>query len=221
MTIVDANSTDDTLERLAKRCWRQDIEIKIVQCKEKISLYNAWNIAISESSADWFVNLNIDDYLLPSALLGYEAHIKEVEYSVAAIVGNYLERSEDITDWENYKVIDKKLVDDPVCLFESCTFGPFPLIRRDTWKELSGFNTKLVSSGDYDFWCRLVKAGYSAKKIRDVIGIYTNNPEGLSTSHEKLKKAKNEDLVCRHQLRKMLWLAIKHEIRTKLTGQGN
>ena len=218
LTIVDALSTDDTLERLVKRSWRRDIKVKVIPSEKKIGLYEAWNIAIGESNTDWFVNLNVDDYLLPGALLGYEAHVKEIDYRVAAIIGNYLERDADMTDWEKYRVVAKNMVDDPVCLFESCTFGPFPLIRRDAWKELSGFNGKLLSSGDYDFWCRLVRAGYSAKKVTDVVGIYTRNPEGLSTKREKLDNARHEDLVCRHQLRKMLWLAIKHEIRTKLTN---
>ena len=134
LTVVDASSSDDTLERLTKRCWRKDIRVRIVHCKEKIGLYEAWNIAISESSADWFVNLNVDDYLLPSALLAYRAHTEDIEDGVAAIVGNYLEKNAGDTDWGNYRVVEKKLVDDPVCLFESCTFGPFPLIRRDAWK---------------------------------------------------------------------------------------
>lgn len=219
LTIVDANSDDDTLERLANRCWRQDIDIKIIQCKERIGLYEAWNMAIKESGSDWFVNLNVDDYLLPSALLGYDAHIRAVDDRVAAIVGNYLERSAEVTDWREYSVVAKKMIDDPVCLFESCTFGPFPLIRRYAWEELSGFNAQLISSGDYDFWCRLVKAGYSARKVTDIIGVYTNNPEGLSTNPDKIAKAKEEDLLCRHQLRKMLWLAIKHEIIIKLKSR--
>ena len=221
LTIVDANSSDETLERLIRREWRQDIGLRIVQCEKKIGLYEAWNIAIEESSADWFVNLNVDDYLLPTALLGYEAHIKEVDNHIGAIVGNHLERTEDNDDLEEYRIVAKWMVDDPVSLFESCTFGPFPLIRRDIWKELGGFNNDLVSSGDYDFWCRLVKAGYSAKKVTDFIGIYTRNPEGLSTSPEMVENARNEDILCRNHLRKLLWLAIKHELRARSLGKRN
>ena len=221
LTIVDANSSDETLERLENREWRNDIEIKLIPSNERIGLYEAWNIAIEGSSADWFVNLNVDDYLLPSALLGYEAQIKCVDDRVAAIVGNYLEKDGSIDDWEEYRVIARERIDDPVCLFESCTFGPFPLIRRKAWKELSGFDAKLISSGDYDFWCRLVKAGYTARKVTDIIGIYTKNPEGLSTDPKRVIGARDEDLDCRHHLREMLWLAIKHEIRTRLTGRSN
>ena len=219
LTIVDANSSDGTLERLAKKQWRSGIEVKVIQCDERIGLYKAWNIAIEGSSTDWFVNLNVDDYLLPSALLGYQAQVKKIDDSVAAIVGNYLERNAEDTDWGECKVIAKDMVDDPVCLFESCTFGPFPLIRREAWEELSGFNVELVSSGDYEFWCRLVRAGYKAKKVRDIIGIYTYNPGGLSTSPIRIKRAREEDLDSRHHLRKMLWLAIKHEIGIKLASR--
>ena len=220
LTIVDANSSDETLERLEKRKWRNDIEIKIIPSAERIGLYKAWNIAIEGSSADWFVNLNVDDYLLPSALLGYEAQIRCVDDRIAAIVGNYLEKDANIADWKECRVIAREMIDDPVCLFKSCTFGPFPLIRREAWKELSGFNAELISSGDYDFWCRLVKAGYTARKVTDIIGIYTKNPEGLSTDPKKVIGARDEDLGCRHHLREMLWLAIKHEIRTRVKSKS-
>ena len=52
LTIVDADSSDETLERLVKREWRKDIEVKVIPNEERIGLYKAWNIAIEASSAD-------------------------------------------------------------------------------------------------------------------------------------------------------------------------
>ena len=73
---VDANSTDNSLDLIESFKFRNGIEVKILPQKERVTIYDAWNIAIKESTCHYVMNWNTDDLLFPNALLTYQNYIK-------------------------------------------------------------------------------------------------------------------------------------------------
>jgi glycosyltransferase involved in cell wall biosynthesis len=65
---VDANSSDDTLQKIKDYQFRVGITKKVFGADQRIGIYEAWNRAIEHSSHDYVMNYNTDDKLFPSAL---------------------------------------------------------------------------------------------------------------------------------------------------------
>ena len=72
---VDANSSDNSLQVVKDFKFRNDISVRILEEDSRITIYEAWNIAVKETSGSFIVNWNTDDVLFPSALQTYQSYI--------------------------------------------------------------------------------------------------------------------------------------------------
>ncbi len=186
---VDANSTDNSLDLIESFKFRNGIEVKILPQKERVTIYDAWNIAIKESTCHYVMNWNTDDLLFPNALLTYQNYIKsfpdvDVFYSPCGIVNKHsFDAYTGISNWPQYS---------HDTLLQLCICGPFPLLRKSAVEACGYFNPKYISSGDYEMWLKLSKNKYTFKKIPDIIGSFLYRAD--STSNQKIKKAQKEDL---------------------------
>lgn len=178
---VDANSTDDSLNKIENFKFRDGITCEIIKCKERIPIYEAWNIAINKSNSPYVVNVNTDDQIFPAALLTYEAYTKLIP-EADVIYGSYR-----ITTNPTHIQTQGVKIPLPLChdkLLKECYIGPFPLLKRDTIIEQGMFNTKYTISGDYEMWLRMSYNGKVFHRIEEFIGSYYHNPEGMSTNRE-------------------------------------
>jgi hypothetical protein len=62
-----------------------------------------------------------------------------------------------------------------------CLPGPMPSWKKTIHKKIGFFNEKYKYAGDWDFWLRCVRGGIKFSKIGPPMGLYYNNPHGLST----------------------------------------
>lgn len=178
---VDACSTDGSVGRFRSFRFREGIDAEVVLCGHRISVYEAWNIAVGKAQTQYCMNVNTDDRLYPSALLtmlSYAAADPEVDvrYSPCFVTRDpEHKRLVDILNWPEFS---------HAALLQKCICGPFPLLKRNAVVEAGLFNPEYRCSGDYEMWLRMSKQGYRFRKVPEVIGTYYDNPIGLSTSRD-------------------------------------
>jgi len=180
---VDANSTDSSLSIIKTFNFREGIQVKIIECTERIGIYEAWNLAIKNSKYDWVMNYNTDDKIFPSTLSVFKHYIKN-NLDADAIYSNCL-----ICDDINHKNIigfynwrDANILNN--LIQHGCCAGPFPVLKKSSVEKAGYFNPEFTISGDYEMWCRMKSLGFTFKKIDEFLGVYYHNPTGMSTNRE-------------------------------------
>lgn len=180
--IVDANSTDNSVEIINDHVFREDIANKLIKLPTRVNIYEAWNVAIKQARGEYVLNYNVDDRLLPNALSTYREMIK-VNPDVDLFYTSWFDCSD-----EHYSIISR--IHRPPrfsheALLQNCFIGPFPLVRRSVFDAVGFFDTNYCISGDYEMWLRMSKHGRKFKSSPCVIGYYYRNPDGVSTKDTK------------------------------------
>jgi GT2 family glycosyltransferase len=178
LIVVDAASTDGSLEVIKTFGFRPGISVTFIDCTERVSIYEAWNMATRAATTTYCLNFNTDDRLYPSALqtmMSYARAFPEIDifYSRRLLTLNQDHLTVNhLFDYPEYS---------HEALLKECLCGPFPLWKRQTIIEAGLFDTRYRYSADHDMWLRLSKKGCRFKKIPEIIGSYFYNPEGMST----------------------------------------
>lgn len=180
IVFVDASSTDASLQTINDYIFRDGITKNIVECKERVSIYEAWNIAINNSNSRYVINVNTDDRLFPAALNIYLSYASQIDadiyYGACYVVGDSKhEKNLGLYDWPEYSHNR---------LLEGCIGGPFPFLKRQTIVDEGMFNPKYTISGDYEMWLRMSKHGRKFCRVKESVGSYYYNPDGMSTNRE-------------------------------------
>lgn len=178
---VDANSDDGSLETIKNFEFREGIDAKIIECSEKIPIYEAWNLAIKNSITPYVININTDDRLYPAGLITYlnyaQAHpYGDVFYSSYIICNN-----KEHTQIKGGYLAPNHTHKD---LLKHCYIGPFPMLNKNTIVEDGLFNPEYTISGDYEMWLRMSKNNRKFVQVKEFLGTYFENPEGMSTNRE-------------------------------------
>ena len=191
---VDANSSDDSLKVIEKFRFRDGITKKIIRLKQRVTVYEAWNIAIKNSSTEYIINFNTDDRLFSGALLTLSNAMMQNPEVDIAYANSLISEDEqhttikEIQSWPNYT---------HQILLDNCILGPFPIVKRSTIIESGLFNPTYTISGDYEMWLRLSKRGCNFLKVNDYVGSYYHNPQGVSTDPSIQRERLRQDLEIR------------------------
>jgi hypothetical protein len=152
---------------------------------ERIGIYAAWNMAISECTGDFITNLNADDIRLPHSICHQANNLQNT--SADGSYGNFV-LSLNIADSLHNK--DKKHLVSELPSFGLETLVDYsqnfmhcaPMWRRDLHDRFGFFDESLKSSGDTEFWLRAMESGAQFSPYKPTTVVYFHNPEGLSTS---------------------------------------
>jgi glycosyltransferase involved in cell wall biosynthesis len=188
---VDANSLDSSVSIIENFKFRKGIEYKIIKNSERISIYKAWNMGIGECSGEYIMNWNTDDLLYPSALSIYSEYLKQnplvdLFYSPCCIINS--QSYDSVIGFRNWPEYSHEL------LLKFCYCGPFPLVKKSAIKSVGYFNEKYNSSGDYDMWLKLSKAGFKFKKIPDIIGSFYQREDSISIAGLSMAQAEDKEI---------------------------
>lgn len=178
---VDAASTDASITTIEQFQFRPGINKKIIKSTERISIYEAWNLAILASSTAYVININTDDRLYPGGLATY------LSYAAAHPNGDVFYGACDVVKDPNHRHISalyKWPNHSHETLLKRCICGPFPLLKRQSIIEDGLFDPAYTISGDYEMWLRMSKNNRHFINVRDTVGSYYLNPEGVSTNKE-------------------------------------
>jgi len=152
--------------------------VRLVVTKEVPTLYVTWNELILVAKGEYLTSSNSDDIVYPGAL-EFLAEALDNNPDVGLVYAN--------TD------IIRKVGGDPVNrhawpsgsffdLVHGCFIGPMPMWRKSLHDQYGLFDGEMVSSGDYEFWLRVVGAGTKIKHYQRVVGAYLAR-KGLEKSN--------------------------------------
>jgi len=139
------------------------------------TLYEAWNKAIIQAEGEYLTNVNTDDRLYPGALQKM-IDVLDNEPDVGVVYPD-VHRVATI-DGEPFGTYTWAEGDFNV-LIHGCFLGPMPMWRKSLHDEYGLFDPEMHSSGDYDFWLRLAKAGVKMKRIPEPLGRYYDRQESI------------------------------------------
>ena len=195
---VDSASTDESLSLLLDYSPRQGISKQVIALDSKVSIYQAWNIAIRASKGAWILNYNSDDYLFPEALLSYFYRMQEC--SGYAVIYSALLVSFSPTHFPVRRYSPWRNANDQFSLWKGCCCGPFPLVSRGCYEAYGLFDESFAICGDYEMWCRLKANQVEFVYLEIPLGVYYSNPLGVSTLPDNKLQRLKEDALARRSL---------------------
>lgn len=163
--IVDGGSIDNTIKIIKKNKHNNLILLK----EPNITMYQAINRGFDYIKADYFYQLNVDDFVLPGAPeLIYK--IFQNDKSIDVISGAII--SVDIES--NYCKVK-------VPLRNQFTIGkiginlyvnqPSTFIKYKVLKEIGGYNENYKYGSDTELWLKLIKKGYRYHRLNKCLSI--------------------------------------------------
>ena len=170
----------------------------LIKEPERLGVYNAWNIAINNSTTNYITNWNIDDIRHPSnTRLKYNILENNKSYS---IIYNYYVATNDINEnFYNINESGKTYLDFPdeyekYCM-TACLCGPDPMWRKDIHSEIGYFDYENFKSiGDWEMWIRMAKHGYKFKLIPQILCIYLDHENTVSRVEIENNSAQNQQI---------------------------
>jgi hypothetical protein len=190
--VVDSASKQqegDIVRSFQKRCGN----IRYLRTEERETVYGAWNRGIAMARGDYLTNANTDDRHRNDA---FEQMVTVLDESpdVALVYADVLKtraenqpydqgRAGERIGWFDW---DRRLL-----LQKGCFIGPQPMWRRRVHDTFGGFDERIVSSGDYEFWLRTSQL-FDFHHIRQPLGLYLERVDSVEHANSELKTA--EDL---------------------------
>jgi len=194
IVFVDANSKDTSLQLIKDYKFRTGINKVILEFKERINVYEAWNEAVRVSTTPYVMNVNTDDRLYPAAISTYidYAHASpeaDIFYGTCVVVGDAEhEQIQGLFQWPEYT---------HEVLLQMCIGGPFPMLKKSSIIEDGLFNPKYTISGDYEMWLRMSKNGRKFCRVIESVGSYYRNPTGISIDKKDFEEHVRQDTELR------------------------
>lgn len=158
--------------------------VTVMFIESVIGIYEAWNLAIEASGAEFITNMNVDD----------ARHARSLEIQVQELLENheidvvyqdvFYSYTPNLTWNQVAKVgIKSQLPEVTVRLLATGTNAPHnaPMWRRSLHSTVGLFDASLKSAGDHDFWIRCAIAGAQFRKSPFAHVSYYHNPKGMST----------------------------------------
>jgi glycosyltransferase involved in cell wall biosynthesis len=166
--IIDDFSTDDS-EIIAKKWCQKDTRFSYFKNAEK-GVSNARNFGISKANGIYILPLDADDKIAPTFL--EKVHLKFMSNPNLSLVYS------DVTFFgiktNNYKLPKysyKKL------LTQNC-FVISSVFKKSDWKKVDGYDKKLESFEDWDFWIRVLDENSTVSKIEEKLFFYRKHQKG-------------------------------------------
>ena len=198
LVIVNCDSNSN-VDNLIKSYCEKYSNIKLIKSKKFLNVHESANLAIKNSSGEFLCFANVDDI---KAYNSIEILSKSLFFdnNVDLVYGDCFQTSK-INDLfcenlENKNLYEHSLYDFNKNNMIKCLPGPMPMWRKNLHDKYGYFDENLKYAGDWDFWLRCVQGGTKFKKIYEKVGLYYQNPEGLSTKLEnRLEKKKEETYI--------------------------
>ena len=165
--IIDDASPDNTAE-VCQQLAREDSRVIFSRHRRNKGHIATYNEGIEWISADYYLLLSADDYLLPGAF-GRAASMMDEDVSVAFVFGRAVEIARDGSARET-ALLTKLLGDKERCVVPGLEFiefsgarnvvpTPTAVIRTALQKRLGGYRPELPHAGDMEMWLRLAVHG--------------------------------------------------------------
>lgn len=179
--LINANSPNrEEEEKYIKHFLNKHDNVEYCVLDNDPGLYGVWNLGIEMSQTEFICNSNVDDL--------------RFDYGTEVLVDS-LNKGQEILAYGDSFISDKPGIITKQEFSEhslnnfseenmiKCLPGAMPVWRKSNFK----FDETYKYAGDWEMWLRMVKGKNKFVKVDIPIGVYYNNPNGLSTS-EKFQK---------------------------------
>lgn len=158
----------------------------LVEVNKRINLYQAWNMAISNSSAPLITNMNVDDYRREDSI-EIQMSCFNQNPSISVVYQDIFFIHDHRLNWKGIEEFGTRTNLPPVNLTDLIKFrlnSPHnaPMWKRSLHDELGLFDEIYASAGDFDFWIRCVLANKFFTKSSSTHVAYLINEDGISTN---------------------------------------
>ena len=194
--LLNCNSKGREYEEISPYLNRYD-NIVYEELNYDCSVYHAWNYVIERTTTKYLTNANLDDKLRPDFIEKTTKLLDENEdidlaYCLNVVTNDYRISDEDI-DYSDSNLEIFPTGDFSVENMLSCNLPHnHPLWRRQLHHDNGLFSKEYVSGSDWEFWLRCTFKGSKMALIKEPLGIYYHNPDGVSTKKENMERNLNE-----------------------------
>ena len=158
----------------------------------------ARNYGASRSTGSYLAFLDDDDEWDPAKLEEQINAIKDPDIVMVTCDSELIEEdaSGQITNRSISRYTDKTLITLPDMFIEDNSVGgaSFPLIKRDAFEQVKGFNEDLKACQDWDLWIRLLKIGNAARIPKPLVKYYWHPGDNISTNWDR-KRSGTEYMI--------------------------
>lgn len=186
--LIDGGSTDRTLDIIDK--YNYD-KFKIFTYN-KLSIYQAFNVGISESSTNYLSFLGVGDILRMDFLIEAKKSINEYQFDILYGDLLYYDRENKYKyKFRSYNLLTKKNLKN----FPFSHSGSIQ--RKDLFNKYGFFDINYKIASDYDWLCRVVSLkALTAKKINFIqsemsLGGFSTNEKHFKTLHDETSRIRN------------------------------
>ena len=182
LVVVDDASSDGGAELV--RAWMQAHQRRFSRClllrhRRNSGLASARNTAFNAAHAAWCFVLDADNLLFPAAVATCMDLAEQVDGAVAVVhplLAFELEakRPDDVRSlvgfgsWQIERFKDGNYVD------------AMALIRREAWQQVGGYTHIEGGWEDFDFWCKLVEAGFHGVQCPQILAAYRSHGSSMT-----------------------------------------
>ncbi|MEN9923821.1 MAG: hypothetical protein RIS09_1335, partial [Actinomycetota bacterium] len=218
--IVNVNPIgEDFEEEIIKKYMEKYPNITYQRLNSDPGVYEVWNLAIKSATGQFITSMNCDD----------RRHPRNLELLAKSLVANpdvavvYYDSYITTTPNTVYSEMKKRA---KRYRFEEYSFGALlrrnlphcnPMWRKSLHEEFGYFNQDYPTAGDWEFWLRVGLGGAKFLKYPEVLGVYFQNPEGLSTN-KATEPAKLKDESHIRQKYRELYADVLHSEEVEATG---
>lgn len=159
----------------------------------------ARNTAFAAAEADWCFVLDADNNLEPEAVALCLA-LARTSPPETAVVHPLVElRSEVVSSEQPDRALLTRIPWQREALRHGNQIDAMALVRRSHWQAVGGFSHIPDGWEDYDFWCKLIDAGFHGIVCPQRLAIYNRHPSSMQlTSTLKSVRTLNRLLTARH-----------------------
>ena len=185
--LLDCNDDDADLSTIESFLPSSNIKYhKLGYC----SVYEAWNKGVELSSSNILTNWNTDDRRSVKSLSSQVTFLEknqdvDVCYGPTIVTNVPNQLFENCSSEFMFPSLDGSLEN----LFKHNSPHCLPVWRKSIHERFGLFDTSYFSAADYDMWFRVLKGGGKISPIEEVIGLYYENPDGISTNSASLDRA--------------------------------
>jgi len=201
VVVIDSASPDHE-SLVVEKYQKKHTNLRYLRTPSRISIYEAWNIAIRMSSADFLIPASTNDRLSPDACSLLVDALEKHPEVMLAYGDSYL------TDmphqhfgahtpsthfggawrWPHYSFQD---------LLNSCRVGPHPMWRKKVHSRIGYFDMRYTAIGDQDMWLRIGRL-WPIIHIAECTGLAWLSKASLSGNDTAFRK-EILDIRLRHQ----------------------
>jgi glycosyltransferase involved in cell wall biosynthesis len=142
----------------------------------------ARNFGISKSSGQYILPVDADDVICDSRWLTHCVEKINEETIVTSFVGLYdktMKSKNEIWPHDKINKTWSKIIN------RNNVIGP-SMYPKSMWEKIGGYDEKMLSWEDWEFWIRAYKAGYKLIRLNHVYYHYRQHDEGNLSKHNAL-----------------------------------